>query len=135
MHRDDAIVGVGFNWDGSDELKMLDCFDMGRHDLFSHFLDLQTQAEIMGYHHCSLARLAELVLGFQPPSAKSVSCLQCHQQSGMRGDSCIACNATANLKAATLCSLAMRCRWTAFAKHTSHTCPAVASSPATAQSS
>ena len=83
MHRNDEVVGVGFGWDGSDELKMLDSFDMGRHDLFSHFLDLRKQAEIMGYHNCSLARLAELVLGFQPPHSKSVS-LQCHHTCDVR---------------------------------------------------
>ena len=41
--RDDEIVGVGFHWDRSDELKMLDSFDIGRRDLFSHFVDVRIQ--------------------------------------------------------------------------------------------
>ena len=41
--RDDEIVGVGFHWDRSDELKMLDSFDKGRKDLFSHFVDVRIQ--------------------------------------------------------------------------------------------
>jgi len=42
-HRDEEIVGVGFHWDSSDELKLLDSFDKGREDLFSHFVDVRIQ--------------------------------------------------------------------------------------------
>lgn len=73
------VIGVGFSWSTCDENKMLDSFDLGSHDLFSHFLDLQLQAEIMGYHNYSLSSLAGQLLGFAPPTSKPVCSLHSRQ--------------------------------------------------------
>lgn len=61
--RDEEIVGVGFAWDNSDERKLQDSFGLGRRDLFTHFVDVRIQAELMGYHG-SVSSLAKLLLGF-----------------------------------------------------------------------
>ena len=73
MYRDEQIVGVGLNWDGADELKMLDSFELGRHDLFSHFVDIKQQAEVLGYQYAGLSNLAQRLLRFEPPKSKAVS--------------------------------------------------------------
>lgn len=72
MARDDSVVGVGFSWGAGDEKKMRDSFGLGCRDLFTHFVDVRTQAEVLGYHGFSVGSLAKQVLGFQPPVSKQV---------------------------------------------------------------
>lgn len=69
---DDEIVGVGFAWDNSDERKLKDSFGLSRKDLFKHFVDVNLQAQIMGYHNFGVTTLSKKLLGFQPPSSKAV---------------------------------------------------------------
>ena len=79
LRRDDEIVGVGFAWDNSDELKLKDSFGIGRTDLFTHFVDVRLQAELLGYHG-GLSSLAKLLLGFDgtgQSSAVRLSCKTC----------------------------------------------------------
>ena len=66
-------MGVGFAWDMSDERKMQNSFDIGRRDLFSHFVDLKPLAEKMGYYEVGINSLARFTLGFEPPKSQHVS--------------------------------------------------------------
>ena len=69
------MIGVGFSWDNSDERKMIGSFNTGRKDLFTHFIDVKVQAEMMGYHNVGVNKLSQLLLGFHPPTSKAVSSL------------------------------------------------------------
>lgn len=72
LSRDDEIIGVGFSWDNSDERKMQSSFDLGRRELFTHFIDVKIQAEQMGYYNVGVNSLAQLLLDFYPPTSKLV---------------------------------------------------------------
>lgn len=63
---------MGFAWDLSDEKKLQSSFAVGRHDLFSHFVDVKTLSEMLGYYDTSVTTLAKRVLGFEPPKSPQV---------------------------------------------------------------
>lgn len=71
------LTVIGFGWDDSNEQKMLDCCGMGRRQLFCEFIDMKKQAEVLGYYDCSLASLAERLLGFRPPSSTQAINFSC----------------------------------------------------------
>jgi ribonuclease D len=65
--RNKTNVGVGYDWDRNDEVKLRQSFGKGRRDLFKHFVDVKKQAEKLGYHDAGLAKLASTILQFQLP--------------------------------------------------------------------
>ena len=71
-------MGVGFAWDNSDERKLKDSFGIGRTDLFTHFVDVRIQAELLGYHG-GVSSLAKLLLGFEGTGKSSAVRLSCRK--------------------------------------------------------
>ena len=52
---------------------MQNTFGLGRQDLFSNFLDLQSVSEALGYQGTGLASLTQMVLGCASYKSKRVS--------------------------------------------------------------
>lgn len=66
-------MGVGFDWDSNDERKLQKAYQLGRSDLFHHFIDVKKQAEVLGYYDFGVASLSLQLLDFEPPRPVSVS--------------------------------------------------------------
>lgn len=67
------MICVGFSWDHSDGRKLWDTYGIPRSEMFSNFIDVRSQAAIMGYHEFGLKKLSQLLLGYEPPGSGSVS--------------------------------------------------------------
>ena len=68
---------LGYAWGSADEKKMQKTFGMGRADLFTNFLDLQSVSECLGYQGLGLASLIQTVLGCASYKSKRVSSQLC----------------------------------------------------------
>lgn len=71
--RDPSHMVLGYAWGSADEKKMQKTFGMGRADLFTNFLDLQSVSECLGYQGLGLASLIQTVLGCASYKSKRVS--------------------------------------------------------------
>lgn len=70
--RDPSHTVLGYAWGSADEKKMQNTFGMGREDLFTNFLDLQSVSESLGYQGTGLASLTHMVLGCANHKTKKV---------------------------------------------------------------
>jgi len=69
---DPSHTVLGYAWGSADEKKMQKTFGMGRADLFTNFLDLQSVSECLGYQGTGLASLTQMVLGCASYKSKRV---------------------------------------------------------------
>ncbi len=76
--RDPQHTILGYAWGSSDEKKMQNTFRLGKADVFTNFLDLQTVSESLGYQQMGLASLTQMVLGCASYKSKKVRSGACH---------------------------------------------------------
>ncbi len=74
---DPSHMVLGYAWGSADEKKMQKSFGMGKADLFTNFLDLQSVSECLGYQGLGLASLIQMVLGCASYKSKRVSDQSC----------------------------------------------------------
>jgi hypothetical protein len=74
---DPSHMVLGYAWGSADEKKMQKSFGMGKADLFTNFLDLQSVSECLGYQGLGLASLIQMVLGCASYKSKRVRTQSC----------------------------------------------------------